>query len=63
MVRIIIGLIAFALFAIIGYFGLPIIYQNAPSYGSITIVSLLILLGIAYLCLARPIRDFIEDHF
>ena len=63
MVRIIIGLIALVLTIVFGIFGLPIIYRDVPSYGSFAIIALLILMVIAYLCLDRPIRDYIEENF
>ncbi len=60
MLRIIIGLIAFILSFLFGYFGLPLIYHYAPSYGVMSIIILMILLGIGIVCLDRPVRDFIE---
>jgi len=61
MDRIIIGFTALVIFFVFGYFGLPIIYRNAPSSGSISIFFLLIFLGIATVCLERPIRNFCEQ--
>jgi len=62
MVRVIIGLIALVLTIIFGIFGLPIIYRDVPSYSSIAIIALFILMGITYLCLNRPFRDFINEN-
>ena len=63
MGRIIIGVIALALALGLSIFGFPIIFQNgSSSYGEIAIVTVFILLGITYLCLNRPFRDFINEN-